>query len=87
MECSIAYGSMDMVARKENLAKFRMNKTKVLVVTDVAARGLDIPLLNNVINVDCPALSKLFVHRVGRAARSRAMVPRSRSSRAMKYRS
>ena len=69
LETSIAYGSMDMMARKENLARFRAGKTKVLVVTDVAARGLDIPLLNNVINVDCPPQSKLFVHRVGRAAR------------------
>eukprot|EP00002_Diphylleia_rotans_P015365 TRINITY_DN2983_c0_g1_i5.p1 TRINITY_DN2983_c0_g1~~TRINITY_DN2983_c0_g1_i5.p1 ORF type:complete len:422 (+),score=106.29 TRINITY_DN2983_c0_g1_i5:1361-2626(+) len=59
-----------MTARKINVAKFRNGKSKVMIVTDVAARGIDIPLLNNVINYDFPCKSKLFVHRVGRAARA-----------------
>jgi ATP-dependent RNA helicase DDX54/DBP10 len=59
------YGSMDQTARKINIAKFRAGKVRVLVVTDVAARGIDIPLLNNVINFDFPATPKLFIHRYG----------------------
>jgi superfamily II DNA/RNA helicase len=56
-------------ARKINIAKFRAGRAQFLVVTDVAARGIDIPLLDNVINYDFPPQPKLFVHRVGRAAR------------------
>ncbi|XP_033335243.2 ATP-dependent RNA helicase DDX54 isoform X3 [Megalopta genalis] len=64
------YSNLDPSARKINTAKFETNKIKVLVVTDVAARGLDIPHLDNVINYNFPAKSKLFVHRVGRCARA-----------------
>lgn len=56
-------------ARKINIAKFRAGRAQFLVVTDVAARGIDIPLLDNVVNFDFPPQPKLFVHRVGRAAR------------------
>ena len=52
-------------ARQIATAKFRARKAAVLVVTDVAARGLDIPLLDNVVNFDFPAKPKLFVHRAG----------------------
>ena len=68
--CSAVYGSMDFAARKLNIGKFRARKALVLVVTDVAARGIDIPLLDNVVNFDFPPRPKLFVHRVGRVARA-----------------
>lgn len=67
---SHAYGSLDQTARKMQVQDFRNGITSILVVTDVAARGIDIPILANVINYDFPAQPKIFVHRVGRTARA-----------------
>lgn len=67
---SYAYGSLDQTARKIQVQNFRAGLTNILVVTDVAARGIDIPILANVINYDFPPQPKIFVHRVGRTARA-----------------
>lgn len=64
------HGVMDQVARQETVAAFRKGKLKTLVVTDVAARGIDLPELDVVVNYDMPATPKLFVHRVGRVGRA-----------------
>jgi hypothetical protein len=64
------YSQLDPTARKINAAKFSARKVFMMVVTDLAARGLDIPLLDNVINYQFPAKSKMFIHRVGRVARA-----------------
>eukprot|EP01028_Stygiella_incarcerata_P005636 TRINITY_DN2356_c2_g1_i1.p1 TRINITY_DN2356_c2_g1~~TRINITY_DN2356_c2_g1_i1.p1 ORF type:complete len:791 (-),score=261.87 TRINITY_DN2356_c2_g1_i1:80-2272(-) len=68
--CSTIHGKMDQEARTIHLEKFRKGISRILVVTDVAARGLDIPLLHHVINYDFPSKPKVFVHRVGRAGRA-----------------
>ncbi len=67
---SYAYGSLDQTARNLQTQEFRAGITNILVVTDVAARGIDIPVLANVINYDFPSQPKIFVHRVGRTARA-----------------
>ena len=67
---SSVFGSLDQVARQRQLRSFRDGDTEILVVTDVAARGLDIPVMDNVINYDYPPNPRLFIHRVGRTARA-----------------
>merc|ERR1719223_1565443 len=64
------YGTMDLEARKSNLASFRNGTNNVCVVSDVAARGIDVPLIHTVIHHSFPSSAKLFVHRSGRAARA-----------------
>lgn len=64
------HGSMDQPARQETVTNFRKRRLSILVVTDVAARGIDLPDLDVVINYDMPATPKLFIHRVGRVGRA-----------------
>lgn len=66
VSCAHVYSALDQTARKINLARFTHGKCSALIVTDLAARGLDIPLLDNVINYSFPAKGKLFLHRVGK---------------------
>ncbi|KAJ3383176.1 ATP-dependent RNA helicase dbp10 [Lobulomyces angularis] len=70
IENTYIYGALDQSARKIHLAKFRAGKVKIMIVTDVAARGIDIPLLDYVINYEFPGSPKVFIHRVGRVARA-----------------
>lgn len=58
---SHAYGSLDQTARRLQVEAFTTGMTNILVVTDVAARGIDLPLLANVINYDFPPQPKIFV--------------------------
>ena len=59
-------------ARTKALAGFKNNSVRVLVATDIAARGLDIPLLPHVVNFELPNISEDYVHRIGRTGRAGA---------------
>lgn len=64
------YGSMDQDERSSTLAAFARGSLRILLVTDVAARGLDIEGLDLVVNYDFPTKPKIFLHRSGRAGRA-----------------
>ncbi|CAD8188351.1 unnamed protein product [Paramecium pentaurelia] len=64
------YGKMDQLDRKEQLDNFKRNQAKVLIVTDLASRGIDLPFVANVIHYDYPSNPKIFIHRSGRTARA-----------------
>ncbi len=63
------HGGLNQSVRTKVLDKFREGKTRILVTTDLLARGLDVPSLELVINFDLPPQSEDFVHRIGRTAR------------------
>ena len=64
------HGQLSQSARLGALGKFRARSRDILVATDVAARGLDIPSVDLVLNFDLPPDSKTYIHRVGRTARA-----------------
>jgi len=66
------HGNKSQGARTKALAGFKIGKVRVLVATDIAARGLDIPLLPHVVNFELPNISEDYVHRIGRTGRAGA---------------
>ncbi len=68
--CLIYRGEMDKVVRRKNLGLFRDKKVRVLIATDLAARGLDVEHVNRVINYNMPKQMEAYIHRVGRTARA-----------------
>jgi len=66
------HGNKSQGARTKALAGFKSGRVRVLVATDIAARGLDIPLLPHVINFELPNISEDYVHRIGRTGRAGA---------------
>jgi len=63
------HGDKSQYKRSKVLSKFRQDKISVLIATDVAARGIDIPNITHVINYDEPANYKDYIHRIGRTGR------------------
>lgn len=70
IDSTFVFSALEQKLRNENVHRFKTKKVNVMIVTDLAARGIDIPILDNVINFNFPAKPKLFVHRVGRVARA-----------------
>ena len=66
------HGNKSQGARTKALAGFKSGRVRVLVATDIAARGLDIPLLPHVINFELPNIPEDYVHRIGRTGRAGA---------------
>jgi len=67
---SAIHGNKSQGARERALEGFRDGKVRVLVATDIAARGLDVPGITHVINFDLPNEPETYVHRIGRTARA-----------------
>ncbi len=66
------HGNKSQGARTKALAGFKSSRVRVLVATDIAARGLDIPLLPHVVNFELPNIPEDYVHRIGRTGRAGA---------------
>jgi ATP-dependent RNA helicase DeaD len=64
------HGGMNQAQRDRVMQSFRSGKTELLVATDVAARGLDIPHVSHVMNYDVPSSPEGYVHRIGRTGRA-----------------
>jgi superfamily II DNA/RNA helicase len=71
-KASALHGDMQQAAREKALTKFREDRLKVLVATDVAARGIDVSGVSHVINYSCPEDDKTYIHRIGRTGRAGA---------------
>jgi len=64
------HGNKSQTARQRALSNFKAGTTRVLVATDIAARGIDVPGVTHVINFDLPNIPEDYVHRIGRTARA-----------------
>ena len=69
---SALHGNKSQPARQKALEQFRSGRARVLVATDIAARGIDVTGISHVINFDLPAQPEDYVHRIGRTARAGA---------------
>ena len=68
--CEAIHGNKSQGARQRALTNFKSGKTRVIIATDIAARGIDIADLEMVINYDLPDVAETYVHRIGRTGRA-----------------
>lgn len=72
VSAAVIHGNKSQNARTEALARFKRGQTRILVATDIAARGIDVESISHVINYDLPNTPETYVHRIGRTARAGA---------------
>ena len=70
IDCAWLRGEMEQEKRIEALNKFRSDRVKILVATDVASRGIDLPDVSHVFNYDMPRSADTYIHRIGRTGRA-----------------
>ena len=70
IEAEAIHGNKSQNARERALANFKAGKIRVMVATDIAARGIDIDEVTHVVNFDVPEVPETYVHRIGRTARA-----------------
>ena len=70
VQADAIHGNKSQPQRERALAAFRSGQVKVLVATDIAARGIDVDGVTHVINFDLPNVPESYVHRIGRTARA-----------------
>jgi ATP-dependent RNA helicase RhlE len=73
ISCAPIHGNRSQSQRTAALAGFKAGRFRVLVATDIAARGIDIPEVSHVVNFDCPHVADDYIHRVGRTGRAAAV--------------
>jgi ATP-dependent RNA helicase RhlE len=72
IKCDAIHGNKSQNNRERALARFKAGESRVLVATDIAARGIDIDDITHVVNFDLPNVPETYVHRIGRTARAGA---------------
>lgn len=70
VDCVALHSMMSQLRRIAALGKFKSHQSRILIATDIASRGLDIPTVDIVINMDLPKVAVDYVHRIGRTARA-----------------